>query len=163
MTSAFLDLLLAEQTGWQEGRAVWTTRRALRYQSAVLGTVVVIPDEFLTDFASVPRVPLAYLIAGARGNRSAVLHDFPYQFGFWFDEAGRKLVVERDLVDRVFHESLVADPMSGAGRMIAWEMWAAVRVGGRGHWAMPERLKRVTRLNPIWAAEHRLVSAVESP
>ena len=30
------------------------------------------------------RVPVLWLAAGGRGTRSSTLHDFPYQFGFWW-------------------------------------------------------------------------------
>ena len=153
-TQAAFDLpFLGEQIDWRGGRAIWITCRPLRYTGPLLGgRTLVIPDEFLTDHASVPRLPITYAIAGGRGIRSATIHDFAYQFGFWWLVDGTKLTVARSLVDGVFHESLVADPISGVGRVIAWEMWLGVRAFGSGHWATEER---VTRLNPVWWAAHR--------
>ena len=43
------------------------------------GSPWVIPTEFETDFASVPRVPFAYLLAGDTAHKSAVFHDFLYE------------------------------------------------------------------------------------
>jgi len=152
--SAFLDQFRGAQTGWSDGRAVWTTLAPLRYQSTLLMATVIVPAVFITDLASVPRVPVLWLAAGGRGTRSSTLHDFPYQFGFWWiinQDSGRwvRYEVNKSLTDEVFHESLLADPISGAGRVRAWEMYQAVRWGGRGVWADQ---KRATALNPCWSA-----------
>lgn len=149
--SGFLDRFRGEHTGWAKGRSVWTTLTPLRYQSDRVGSTIVVPAEFITDLASVPRLPLVWLATGGRGPRSAVVHDWAYQWGMWTLENGATLSVTRALADAVFHESLLADPISGAGRARAWEMWLGVRVGGRGVWA--ERPERTPALNPIWAAE----------
>ena len=149
--SAFLDRLQAEQTDWRMGRSVWITLAPLRYRSDRLNAEVVIPARFVTDFASVPRLPLAWLLAGGRGTRSAVLHDFPYQFGYWLTSEGERLTVKRGLVDDVFRESLPADPISGAGAVMAATMYAAVRIGGWPSWQA--RAARTPALNPKWSRE----------
>lgn len=154
MQSQFFDFFDGKQIGWKNGRSIWITNRPLRYYSALLKTDVVIPAEFITDHASVPRLPIAWLVAGGRGVRSATLHDFPYQFGFWLLPSGEHFVAERDLVDQVFYESLLVDPISGAENAVASIMYGAVRVGGRGVWAS----RRAEALNPIWHA-----GGVESP
>lgn len=130
---------------------MWITTAPLRYRSARLGVTILVPAEFITDLASVPRLPLVWLATGGRGPRSAVIHDWAYQWGTWTREGGASLPVPRRLADAIFHESLLADPISGAGRLRAWEMWVGVRVGGRGVWA--ERPERAPALNPIWSAE----------
>ena len=144
----FLDRALVEQVDWQEGRAVWMTRAPLRYVSAHLGTLV-IPAEFITDLASVPRVALAYWIAGGRGTRSAILHDFPYQFGYWLRDDGSQLHVSKVTADEEFHTSLLSDPISGAVGAEARHMYQAERAGGRGVW---ENDARAWALNPEWSA-----------
>lgn len=152
MASAFLTDLDIRQVGWRRKRAVWMTLAPLRYRSEALGgRIVLVPAEFVTDLASVPRAPLAYLLAGGRGNRSSVVHDFPYQFGYWLLEGGERLEVEeKKLPDAVFHESLLADPWSGVeSGALAGAMWAFVRGFGRGVWADEER---AARLNPEWSA-----------
>src|SRR3972149_2988028 len=135
--SEFLDLFVAAQIGWKNGRPLWGTRAPLPHRSDLLQTTIIVPSEFITDVASVPRLPLVWLIAGGRGTRSAVVHDAAYQFGFWWiinQDSGRwvRYEVNKSLTDEVFHESLLADPISGAGRVRAWEMYQAVRWGGRG-------------------------------
>ena len=158
MSSAFLDPLDLRQVDWKDGRPVWTTLAPLRYRSEALnGLTVVIPADFVTDLASVPRLPIIWLATGGRGPRSAVLHDFPYQFGFWIIHGAvgsRRLYVRKGEVDSVFHESLLADLMSGAGPVRAWEMWAGVRMNANGGiWG--ERQARRAALNPIWHASGR--------
>lgn len=148
--SAFLTPFEARQTGWSAGRAVWWTLAPLRYQSAGLGATVVVPAEFVTDLASVPRAPFAFWLTGGRGTRSAVLHDFPYQFGYWLRDAdGGRMYVTKAEADATFHESLRADPISGAGPLTARLMYLGVRMGGRGCW---RKDRRRAVLNPEWHA-----------
>ena len=151
--STFLDQFHGAQTGWANGRAVWTTLAPLRYQSTLLMATVIVPAVFITDLASVPRVPVLWLAAGGRGTRSCVIHDFAYVFTFYWllEDAGTwpRCPVQKTVVDEGFHESLLADPISGANRVRAWEMYVGVRLGGRGAWANETRK---TTLNPIWSA-----------
>ena len=51
----------------------------LQYQSALLGGVITVPKGFVTDFASVPRVPFIYEAFGDRAHHESVVHDFLYQ------------------------------------------------------------------------------------
>ena len=148
--SAFLDPLDTRHVGWGDGRPIFMTLAPLRYQSSRLGRTVVIPAETVTDFASVPRLPIVWLATGGRGPRSAVLHDFAYQFGFWLLEDGGRTEVEKQEVDAVFYESLLADPISGAGAFRATEMWAGVRLNLNG--GIWKNLTRRRALNPEWSA-----------
>lgn len=45
------------------------------------GELVVVPRGFVTDLASVPRLPIAHMFFAGRARRSAVLHDYLYQCG----------------------------------------------------------------------------------
>jgi hypothetical protein len=56
------------------------------------GKLIVIPAEFITDHASVSRLPL---IAGGRGIRSATVHDFGYQFGYCILESSIRQLVDQ--------------------------------------------------------------------
>ena len=51
--SEFLDLFVAAQIGWKNGRPLWETRAPLRYRSDLLQTTIIVPSEFITDVASV--------------------------------------------------------------------------------------------------------------
>ena len=57
---------------------IWILDSPLVYESGILGTIEV-PAEFETDFASVPRVPIAYTLFGDRAHRESVIHDYLYR------------------------------------------------------------------------------------
>ena len=76
----FLTKLRTEQVSEATpySRAKYKLTDALVYESTSLGGLIVVPGGFITDFASVPRVPIAYLVTGGLGNSAACLHDFLY-------------------------------------------------------------------------------------
>jgi hypothetical protein len=57
------------------GRAKWELQQDLAFHSARVGLIIA-PAGFVTDFASVPRVPLAYWLTGDTAHKSAVIHDY---------------------------------------------------------------------------------------
>lgn len=57
------------------GRAQWRLLTELAYNSQLHGMIVV-PAGFVTDFASVPRMPIVFLLAGDTAHASAVVHDY---------------------------------------------------------------------------------------
>ena len=57
---------------------IWVLSSPLIYHSKILGRIQV-PAGFQTDFASVPRLPLAYAMYGDRAHREGVLHDYLYR------------------------------------------------------------------------------------
>jgi hypothetical protein len=114
--SRFLTPLRAEKSG-----QFWTILQPLIYQSDIARTVIVVPEGFVTDFASVPRIPLVFLVAGDEGHLAAVVHDFLYS----------RQDVPRSLADAVFREAMGA---SGEPGWRSWLMWAGVRLGGWVAW-----------------------------
>jgi hypothetical protein len=78
----------------------------------------------MTDLASVPRIPIAYLLAGGTSNEASVVHDFLY--------ATRP--VTRAIADAVLRE---ASAVTGVPKWRRWLMWAGVRIGGGSHWESP--------------------------
>lgn len=62
-----------------DGRAEWVT----------------VPEGFITDLASVPRLPGAYVMFGGKARRSAILHDYLY-----------KTQRGRDFADAVFNQAM---------------------------------------------------------
>ena len=97
----------------------------LVYESDLLGQTVTVPKDFRTDYASVPRLPLAYLAVGGKGTRAAVVHDWLYSGG---------LGVTRETADAVFKEALLASGYSG---FTAALMYAGVRFGGESRFTQP--------------------------
>lgn len=92
----------------------WKILTPLVYESDLLGRSVCVDIGFVTDFASVPRAPLAYFLAGNSGNRAAVVHDYLITTG----------EVDRRTADEVFLEALVS---SGVDNWRAHLMYVAVQ------------------------------------
>jgi hypothetical protein len=112
----FVTMLHVTQTD----RDRWTLQAPLIYESEIIGYVRV-PAGFVTDFASVPRLPLMYMLAGGKATAPSVVHDYLYS----------TREVSRRTADAVFHE---ATRVSGHGAFTASLMWAGVRMGGWHAW-----------------------------
>ncbi len=119
----WLSRLRVERTGEYDpdGRALWRLRTDLIYRSVKHGTIRV-PKGFITNYASVPRLPVMFLICGDISYEEAVVHDWLYT----------SHQVDRPVADDIFLEMLLLNPQVGAVRARA--MWAAVRFGGGGSW-----------------------------
>jgi len=98
----------------------WVLLAPLVYQSDVAGQVVIVPEGFQTDLASVPRVPVAYWLCGGTSNEAAVVHDYLYSTG----------IVPRKVADDVLAE---ASSVTGVPAWRRGLMWAAVRLFGGSH------------------------------
>ena len=61
------------------GDKLWKLHEPLIYQSDVLDCTVTVPKGFVTDLASVPRVPFVYQFWGGRCHREGVIHDLLYR------------------------------------------------------------------------------------
>lgn len=113
--SAFLtglDIRLISDT-----QGVWELKEPLSYLSGAAGRIITVHPGFRTDFASVPRLPLAYLLAGDTCHQAAALHDYLYHTG----------ELSRAMADLVLYEA------AGASGEAWWRralIYAAVRVFG---------------------------------
>lgn len=72
-----LDVELVSDTQ-DDGRSVWELKSPLLYQSSLLNVVFAVPSGFLTDFASVPRIPLVFDFFGDTCHEAATVHDYLY-------------------------------------------------------------------------------------
>jgi hypothetical protein len=99
----------------------WILTADLVYQSDVAKRTFTVPAGFQTDLASVPRLPLVFLLAGDCAREAAVVHDYLYSTH----------LVPRDVADAVLRE---ASEVTGVPAWRRWLMWAGVRVGGSSHW-----------------------------
>lgn len=109
----------------------WALLAPLVYESDHYGTLRV-PTNFQTDFASVPRVPIAFWLTGDTAHEAAVIHDWLYQT-HW--------VKTRAEADGVFLEAMAAMGISAWRRQI---MYRAVRMFGGGAWhSGPSRFARL--------------------
>lgn len=111
---------LSELDAHLHGDCVWVLNADLIYYSASVGMVIV-PAGFMTDLASVPRVPIIYESWGNRCHREAVLHDYLYR-------SDALPEVSREQADSVFLEAMKA---RGVSWWIRWPMYWGVSCGGR--------------------------------
>jgi hypothetical protein len=95
----------------------WKLNGELVYESALLQNVITVPRDFITDFASVPRLPLAYLLTGNTAHKPAVVHDYLYQTHN----------TDRKTADMIFNEGMKVVGVSWWRRFI---MYQAVRYFG---------------------------------
>lgn len=75
--SRFINRLDVEKVSEDPER--WKVLVPFSYQSKIYGGIITVPAGFLSDFASVPRLPLAYWLTGGCADESALIHDFLYQ------------------------------------------------------------------------------------
>ena len=73
--------LRLEFAGSRDGRSVWRLLDTYEYHSVLLapwfGTgPMMIPAGFVTDLASVPRLPVVFLLAGDEAHEASVPHDW---------------------------------------------------------------------------------------
>lgn len=114
MSSYFVTQLRVEQIDDE----TWRLLEPLVYYSHILQRSIAAPAGFVTDFASVPRLPFIYWLLGGRASKAAVIHDLLYRRG-----GG----VSRADADSVFVEAMQA---SGHAAWRQRLMWRGLRVGG---------------------------------
>ena len=98
----------------------WIVLHPFAYQSPVLEGIVVVPSGFETDFASVPRLPVVYVLSGNTAHKAAVIHDYLYSSG----------ICTRAAADKVFFEAM------GLSKVPFWRkalMYCGVRLFGGGY------------------------------
>jgi hypothetical protein len=91
----------------------------------------IVPRGFLTDLASVPRLPFAYLLFGGLGNKAGVLHDAlysPWPGIVVVNMHSREPVeVTREWADAVLYSALET---CGVGWFARRMMYTGVRMAG---------------------------------
>lgn len=96
---------------------------------------VIISKGFVTDYASVPRIPFAYLLYGGLGNYPAVLHDGLYGKCKLVDvtdfDTKEKIEFTREQCDEIFYLGLLE---RGISKWKALPMYWGVRMGGGSHY-----------------------------
>lgn len=118
----WLTRLRVEEAGHDKsGRAVWELLEPLCFESERFG-IVTVPPVFRTNYASVPRLPLVFLLAGDKSHKEAALHDWIYTTH----------AISREDADALFLEALLLNPKIGEG--LAHTMHKAVRWFGGSSW-----------------------------
>lgn len=99
----------------------WEIVEPLVFVSDVARLTITVPAGFRTDLASVPRIPVAYWLAGGSAAAAAVVHDYLYN----------SRLVPRKVADEVLREASTATAVPAWRR---WLMWSAVRLFGGFYW-----------------------------
>lgn len=120
MSKFLTRLALAAATDQDDGS--WVLCKPLEYESTVAKQTFIVPAGFKTDLATVPRLPVVYLLTGDSARAAAVVHDYLYS----------ERLVSRKIADAVLLE---AAKISGVPAWRGWLMWAGVRIGGSSHYA----------------------------
>ena len=81
----------------------------------------IVPEGFITDFASVPKIPVIYQILHDKAKVSAIFHDWLYS---------EKPCTRRE-ADLAFLEAMEEEGLNFPTRMV---MYKGVRIGGWAYW-----------------------------
>jgi len=127
--SKFLSSLVVRKLAGKKDKANWEVIEPLIYESKLLKRVITVPKGFVTDFASVPRLPIAYSWAGNIAQASATVHDLLYQ----------KHEISKTRADMVFLEAMKAEKVPFLKRQIMY--WAVSVAGWGAYGSGPDRFK----------------------
>jgi hypothetical protein len=105
-----------------DGRGIWMVTEPFRYYSAILNRIIEVEPGFLTDYASVPRWPGAYLLFGDTSHKAAVIHDWLFHHHEVCDEQTANLVLR---------EASAAEGIAGWRRL---GIYLGVAIGGTSSW-----------------------------
>lgn len=124
--SKFLSSLETEEISDSEnsGRGSWKLMSDLLYQSDIAKMVIKVPAGFITDYASVPRLPIVFLFCGDTASKAAVIHDYLYRSG----------ILPRNVCDAVLREAAVCDNVP---KWRAFLLWSGVRMFGGWFYRSP--------------------------
>ena len=100
-----------------EGDKVWMLESPLIYYSPLVGRIQV-PAGFYTDFASVPRLPIAFALFGDKAHREGVIHDYLF----------RKDAIPETCFSKANRVFLEAMESRGKSIFVRWPMYLAVCV-----------------------------------
>jgi hypothetical protein len=131
--SSFTTPLILE---YLDGRR-WRLREPFSYYTGVTpedptSETIIVPEGFLTDFASIPRALwVAMPPTGAYG-KAAVIHDYLYRLGGLVPHAVTPDGTTYRRFSRAECDQIFRDAMKvlGVGRTLRTLMWMGVRAGG---------------------------------
>jgi hypothetical protein len=105
----------------RDGRQLWRVITPFVYQSDAARKTIIVPDGFVTDLASIPRLPFFYRSLEGIADMAGVPHDFCYSTGF----------LDRDTADLMLKEACL---LIGISSWKVWAIYSGVRVGGKSHY-----------------------------
>jgi hypothetical protein len=100
---------------------LWILSEPLSYYSDIAHQVIVVPAGFHTDLASVPRLPIIFLLCGDSTREASVIHDYLYTTH----------IFSRKISDSILKEASEVTDISLWRRNL---MWFGVRIGGWYFW-----------------------------
>lgn len=104
----------------RQGEQLYQLQSPLIYQSDVAGVVITVPTGFVSDLASIPRLPFIYVLLAKVADLPGVVHDFLYSTG----------VLPRAMADNVLREACL---LTGVPAWKASMIYYGVRLGGGSH------------------------------
>ncbi len=119
---SYLEVRLIDDLA-NQGRGEWELISDLVYESEIAKCTFVVQKGFKTDFESVPRVPIVFMILGDRFSRPAALHDALY--------SGLFPAINREMADKVLEEAILT---TGGDPLEAKMVYEGVRAFGESHW-----------------------------
>lgn len=138
MECGFLNYLDATEIGEYNGRAVWRLNASLDFRLDKY-RLMHVPAGFETDLASVPRLPLIYMIWGDRAHREAVLHDYMYRIDAIVMFGSKLSPISKEDADWYFRRAMISESLDvgkiGQPYYVYQPMYLAVRMfaGGSFH------------------------------
>ena len=115
----------------------WRKRRLLAnfaYHMAPGAIPIVVPRNFITDYASIPRFLWSWIPAWGQHGPAAIVHDYLYSGRLEAvpdpDEPRQVIVLDRQIADQIF---LLAMRQTGVGWAKRIAIYSAVRACGKKH------------------------------
>lgn len=105
----------------RSGRQLYRVIEPFIYESDVAKKTIIVPAGFITDLASIPRLPIVYRELESLADMPGVPHDFCYSTGF----------LDRDTADLMLKEACL---LIGLSSWKAHAIYWGVRVGGASHY-----------------------------
>lgn len=113
---AYGKFLVPLRVELQEGRKNWKLIDDFMFVT-YKGDPILVPKGFITNFASIPRIPIIFDLVGNYGHAAATLHDYLY----------RRTTISREECDNIFYQALRT---TGIASWRARLMWLGVRAFG---------------------------------
>jgi len=121
--------LVAKKIGEQDGKAIWELHEPLEWTNGIMKLKV--PALFQCDYASVPRIPIAFMLMGDTAHEAGTVHDYLYREGAVLEDERVTRECTRDEADKIF---LIIMGEMGINWFKRQAMYRAVRLGASAHW-----------------------------
>lgn len=137
--------LVSKKVGYQDGKTIWELHEMLSWCNGIY--TVVVPVGFQCDFASVPRLPVAYLLVGGMGEIAGTVHDYLYREGAQLVDGRVTREPSRSEADYIFYNILGEEGVSWWKRKA---MYHAVRYCAGQHWQKRKVMEPFIQQQEVW-------------